>query len=58
MVAGIKLTDKFAASAKGPPADNKRPWILYRDADDKGFGLRVTQAGAKSWTKDYSTAGG
>jgi integrase len=58
MVAGIKLSDRFAAQAEGPPADSKTPWILYRDAADKGFGLRVTQAGAKSWTKDYSTAGG
>src|SRR5215468_9046635 len=48
-----KLSDAFADKAPAPPADGKRPYRIYFDPEIRGFGLRVTKAGAKSWILNY-----
>ena len=50
------LTDKSCDEAESP-SDGKAYVILY-DHDTKGFGLRVTRAGAKSFILNYRNAGG
>jgi hypothetical protein len=51
-----RLTDKSCDEAESP-SDGKAYVILY-DHDTKGFGLRVTRAGAKSFILNYRNAGG
>jgi integrase len=50
-----KLTDKIAKSA-AVPADGKAQRIDY-DTEVKGFGLRVTKAGARSFVLNYRVRG-
>jgi integrase len=50
-----KLTDKIAKSA-AVPADGKAQRIDY-DTEVKGFGLRVTKAGARSFILNYRVHG-
>src|SRR6266446_1205540 len=50
------LTVKSCDEAEGP-SDGKAYVILY-DHDTKGFGLRVTRAGAKSFILNYRNASG
>jgi integrase len=50
------LSDGFCDIAQGP-RDNKRSYLIYYDADTKGFGLRVTRAGAKSFILNYRADG-
>jgi integrase len=49
----IKLTAKAVENARGPA----RGRVEYWDAALPGFGLRVTEKGAKSWTVLYRLAG-
>jgi integrase len=49
----VLLDDAFADIAEGPPPDGKRPYIIYYDAQVKGFGLRVTKNGARSFILNY-----
>jgi integrase len=51
-----KLTDKFADAATCPPG--KRDYHIEWDTEVKGFGLRVTKAGAKSFILNYRTFDG
>ena len=48
-----KLTDKAVRDAAPPPSGNK---ITY-DEDVKGFGVRVTSAGAKAFVLNYRASG-
>ena len=41
----LKMTDKSIKAIK-PPATGRRE---YWDADPKGFGLRVSETGGKTW---------
>jgi integrase len=50
-----KLTDRIAKSAAAP-ADGKAQRIYY-DTEVKGFGLRVTKAGARSFILNYRVHG-
>jgi integrase len=58
MAAKEELTDKFAAEAEGPPPGDKRPYLIHYDTKVRGFGLRVTKAGAKSWVLNYRAHNG
>ena len=58
MAASVKLTDRFAEKAPGPPPDGKRPYIIHYDVLTRGFGLRVTRTGAKSWILNYRAQNG
>ena len=49
-----KLTDAFVKTAE--PINNKL--TEYSDEKERGLSLRVTPAGAKSWTFRYRTEGG
>jgi integrase len=49
------LTDGFCDEATGPSG---RPYVIYYDPETKGFGLRVTKAGAKSFVLNYRNAKG
>jgi integrase len=51
------VSDTFADQAAGPPADGRKSYVIYYDATTKGFGLRVTKAGAKSWILNYRAGG-
>jgi integrase len=53
MAASVKLTDAIADKAEGPPHDGKRPYLIHYDTATRGFGLRITKAGAKSWILNY-----
>ncbi|MGA6974647.1 MAG: Arm DNA-binding domain-containing protein, partial [Candidatus Binatus sp.] len=46
------LTSVFVASAR-VPKNHPHPQVDYWDAKLKGFGLRVTLAGGKSWMVMY-----
>ena len=48
-----RLTDAIARRAELP----KRPQVFLWDSDTKGFALRVTSAGAKSFILDYRVSG-
>ncbi len=48
-----KLTDKLVKAIEAPASGNR---IVY-DGETKGFGLRVTPAGAKAWVLNYRAAG-
>ena len=48
---GAKLSDGMARSEQ-PPADGKPYRIIY-DGEVKGFGLRVTRSGARSFVLNY-----
>jgi hypothetical protein len=50
---GLKLTDKLAKTLDVPAAGNR----IYPDEDVKGFGVRVTYAGARSFILNYRAAG-
>jgi integrase len=50
-----KLTDGFARSASAP-ADGK-PQAIHYDDEVKGFGLRVTKGGARSFILNYRAHG-
>jgi integrase len=50
-----KLTDRIAKSAAAP-VDGKAQRIVY-DGEVKGFGIRVTRAGAKSFILNYRAHG-
>jgi integrase len=52
-----KLTAAEVAAATGP-TDSKSAYTLLSDTVDKGFGLRVTRAGAKAYVFSYTTKGG
>jgi hypothetical protein len=47
------LTDKLVKALEPPVAGNR---ILY-DADVKGFGLRITKAGARAFILNYRAGG-
>src|SRR5215472_11136301 len=47
-----KLSDTGCDRAAGP-ADGKRAYVIHYDGEVKGFGLRVTRAGAKSFVLNY-----
>jgi len=49
-----KLTDGFAKSAAVPAA---KPQAIYYDSEVKGFGLRVTKGGARSFILNYRARG-
>jgi integrase len=49
-----KLTDGFAKSAMLPVA---KPQAIYYDTEVKGFGLRVTKGGARSFILNYRAHG-
>ena len=55
-----RLDDKLAREAP-PPKGGKKAYLIIYDGGHaravKGFGLRVTQAGARSWVLNYRTAG-
>ena len=51
------VADAFCDRAEGPPADGKRAYVIHYDGEVKGFGLRVTRAGAKSFVLNYRFAG-
>jgi integrase len=53
MRSNLKLTDKFARAA----STERQQEIVY-DAEVRGFGLRLTRAGAKSWILNYRTRAG
>ena len=53
----VKLTDRFAKLAI-VPEDHTRRDIIFYDEDIKGFGLRVTRAGSKSFMINYTTHAG
>jgi integrase len=50
MAMSVPLTDAFCDEATGP---TDRAYLIYYDPKTRGFGLRVTRAGAKSLTLDY-----
>jgi Arm DNA-binding domain len=52
-VAIENLSDAWCEAATGPAAGSK----IYYDAAVRGFGLRVTKAGAKSFVLNYRVAG-
>lgn len=52
-----RLDDWFARVAPGP-TQLGRAYALYYDSGTRGFGLRVTRNGAKSWVLNYTTCGG
>jgi integrase len=52
-----KLTDASVKSAPTPSPDLRRPYEIYYDAELKGFGLRVTKAGARSFILNYRARG-
>jgi integrase len=51
------VSDAFCDRAAGPPAGGKRAYVIHYDGEVKGFGLRVTRAGAKSFVLNYRFAG-
>lgn len=53
--ARAKLTDKLVRAASPPPA-GRNSAIIY-DGEVKGFGLRVTRNGARSFVLNYRIAG-
>src|SRR5712692_6078924 len=48
-----KLTDRLAREAI-----TEKPSLILYDGALRGFGLRVTRAGAKAWILNYRTKGG
>jgi len=52
-----KLSDAICERAEGPPADGKRAYVILYDSEAKGFGLRTTKAGAKSFIFNYRIGG-
>jgi integrase len=50
-----KLTERFVESARHTAAGN---FTIYKDDEQRGFGLRVTAAGAKTFILDYRDQGG
>ena len=55
-MAHSKLTDGFVRTAP-PPAGEARSYAIYYDIEVKGFGLRVTKAGARSFVLNYRAGG-
>jgi integrase len=53
----VKIDNDFADQAVGPSADDKRPYVIFYDPEIRGFGLRVTKSGAKSWILNYRAKG-
>jgi integrase len=51
----MKVTEQNAKTLPGPPAG--KPYIIHYDDDLKGFGLRVTRAGARSFVLNYRALG-
>lgn len=49
-----RLTDTIVKGLEAPPSGNK----IHYDAEMKGFGIRVTANGAKSFILNYRTNGG
>ena len=52
-MAGQELTDRIAAQAKAPEAGQRVVW----DSIVRGYGLRITKAGAKSFVLNYRSQG-
>jgi integrase len=52
---GQKLTDGFAKSVSAPAAG--KPQAIHYDGEVKGFGLRVTKGGARSFIVNYRARG-
>jgi integrase len=50
-----KLTDGFARSVSTPVAD--KPQVIHYDGEVKGFGLRVTKGGSRSFILNYRARG-
>ena len=50
-----KLTDGFARSVSAPASG--KPYAIHYDAEVKGFGLRVTKGGARSFILNYRAHG-
>src|SRR4051812_15106554 len=48
-----RITDKFARAVETPAAGNR----IHYDDEVKGFGLRVTAAGAKAFVLNYRING-
>ena len=51
----IELTDRIAREARAEPPD--RGMALHWDTEVKGFGLRVTKAGAAAWVLNFRSHG-
>src|SRR4051794_33749974 len=52
---GSALTDRFAREAReNSPA---KGMALHWDSEVKGFGLRITRAGAAAWIVNYRASG-
>ena len=49
-----KLTDRLVKELEAPSGSNR----IFYDQDVKGFGCRVTAAGARSFVLNYRTRGG
>jgi integrase len=52
-MASVKLSDKMVRDLQPPPTGNR---IVY-DGEVKGFGVRVTAAGARAFVVNYTIAG-
>ena len=48
-----RITDKLVKDAEAPASGNR----IIRDDLVRGFGLRITSAGAKAFILGYSSAG-
>lgn len=54
MIMSQRLTDTLIKALEPPPSGNK----IHYDADVKGFGIRITAAGARSFVVNYRTKSG
>ena len=54
----MKLSERNLAALPAPEKGNKVYYDLEGRGNVRGFGLRVTEAGARSWTLDYSDTAG
>jgi integrase len=52
-----KLTDALVKSAPVPSSGSRRSYEIHYDAEVKGFGVRVTKAGALSFILNYRARG-
>jgi integrase len=50
-----KLTDSIVRGLDGPTG--KKPWVISYDGEVKGFGIRITRGGARSFILNYRIRG-